>query len=397
MINPSSLLEFEGPRLVRREEIVDSEKLFQLCFGGPPIENEAKILANYVAPRRGGAYALLHNARLVSQLIIFHDQIKMYDGLIRAGSIGGVCTHPDFREQGLTSRLLEHGAQQLRKEGATLMLISGARGVYTRLGNVYHGNFVYFTIQPRQSERSAPDDLVIRRAGPADSMLCSRLYQAEPVHFMRRKSSFSAALEHPMEDTYLYAEPWIIERAGQAMGYLFLGIPYDQTESSGIRHVSEYAGSRSAMAEAIRQIVRTSNLQEVHWPVPWQDVELIQLLKVREYEWAEAPLDGHTFRILNFPAFMKDLRPVLQARLDAELLRGLHFEQSGPLLGGSGADRFAVVRGRDRLELDGAAMTRLAMGNADPQAEVVHAPGALEEVVSALFPLPSFLPGLNYH
>jgi hypothetical protein len=37
------------------------------------------------------------------------------------------------------------------------------------------------------------------------------------------------------------------------------------------------------------------------------------------------------------------------------------------------------------------------MGNADSQAEAVHAPGALSEVISALFPLPSVLPGLNYH
>jgi hypothetical protein len=37
------------------------------------------------------------------------------------------------------------------------------------------------------------------------------------------------------------------------------------------------------------------------------------------------------------------------------------------------------------------------MGNADPQANATYAPGALAEVIAALFPLPSFLPGLNYH
>jgi len=37
------------------------------------------------------------------------------------------------------------------------------------------------------------------------------------------------------------------------------------------------------------------------------------------------------------------------------------------------------------------------MGNADTEAKAIQAPGALAEVISALFPLPSFLPGLNYH
>jgi hypothetical protein len=106
-------------------------------------------------------------------------------------------------------------------------------------------------------------------------------------------------------------------------------------------------------------------------------------------------LEGHTLRIINFPAFMKDLRPILRARLDAKVLRGLRFEQRGPLLGGIGDDRYMIICGSERLDLNGAEMTRLVVGSAD--AKAIHAPGALAEVISAIFPLPSFLPGLNYH
>lgn len=394
----TSLQEFEGPRLVRREETVDSVKLLNLCFGGPAIVNEEEILAGFVVPRRGGTYALFHGGKPVSQIGVFHDRLKMFDGTIQTGSIGGVCTRPDFRNLGLASRLLEHCAQQLKKEGATLMLISGTRGVYTRAGNVPHGKFIYFAVKPTgENKKYASDDLVIRRATSADSVLCSRLYQAEPVHFVRHKSAFENALRHPMESAYLHANPWIVELAGQAVAYLLLGLPYDQNESSGIRHVSEYAGSRAALAQAIKRIVTKDSLQMVHWSVAWQDQELIQLLTDDGNEGSPVPLYGHTLRILNFPHFMKGLRPMLDAHLDAKLLRGLRFEQSGPLLGDQGGDRYAIVRGRDRLELDGAAMTRLVMGNSDTQAEAIHATGVLDEVVSTLFPLPSFLPGLNYH
>ena len=97
-----------------------------------------------------------------------------------------------------------------------------------------------------------------------------------------------------------------------------------------------------------------------------------------------------------FPGFMNDLRPILQARVRAKLLGGLRFEQSGPLLAGTATDQFAIVRGSDHLELDGAGMTRLVMGNAEGEMESIRLPGALAEVIPALFPLPSFLPGLNY-
>jgi predicted acetyltransferase len=324
----------------------------------------------------------------------------MYEGTIRVGSIGGVCTHPDYRKQGLATRLMEHCTEQLVKEGARLMLISGDENVYLRLGNVFQGKYFYFFIQAQQKSqwRSTPNDLVVRGATPEDALLCSQLYQAEPVHFVRQKSDFSHALREPTRNTYVHANQWIIERAGQAVAYLFLGFLWGMTDgiSSEARHVGEYAGSRTALVDAIPVLMRRDNLKELTWPVAWQDRELIQLLQDCGYTGNITHLDGATLRIIDFSGLIQDLRPMLRARLDAELLRGLRFEQSGPLLGGTRNDRYQITRGSDRLELDGAAMTRLVMGTAETQ-EPIHAPGALAEVTSALFPLPSFLPGLNYH
>ena len=392
--------QFEGPRLLRREELIDSIRLSRICFGGiENIDNEEEILASYAPPRRGGWYVMVDQGKPVSQIAIFHDQLKMYDGTIQVGSIGGVCTHPDYRKQGLATRLMEHCTEQLVKEGARLMLISGDEGVYMRLGNVFQGKYTYFSIQPGL-EKFTPSKLEVRRATEADATLCSQLYQAEPVHFVRKKSDFVRALRDSTSNTYIHADEWIVERSGQAVAYLLLGFLWGLPDgmNSGIRHVGEYAGSRSALVDALDMLNTRGDLKDLTWPVAWQDVELTQLLQDRGYVGKTTHLDGATWRIIDFPGLMKDLRPILQARLDAKLLRGLGFEQSGPLLGGIGDDRYAIIRGSDRLELDGAAMTRVAMGNADDsQAEPVHAPGALTEVISAIFPLPSFLPGLNYH
>ena len=391
--------QFDGPRVIRREELIDVIRLSRICFGGSQeIENQEEILASYVPPRRGGTYALVDKGKPVSQIGIVHDQLKVYEGTIRTGSIGGVCTHPDYRGHGLAGRVLEHCAQQMLKEGARLMLISGDGGLYSRFGSVRQGKYCYFSLKPGQpnSWKLAPADLVLRRATPADALVCSRLYQSEPVHFVRQISKFSAALQNPLKDTYVHAEQWMIERTGQMVAYLFLGIPYGLTESSGIRHVAEYAGSRVALVDAIPVLMSTSQLQALTWPVVWQDRELTQLFQDRGYHGSMSNLDGHTLRILDFSGLMKDLRPILLARLEKSLLRGLRFEQKGPVLGGIGDDRCMISRGSDRLELDGGAMTLLVMGNADPHAEPIRAPGALAEVIAALFPLPSFLPGLNY-
>ena len=393
-----SFSQFDGIHLLQPEELIASKELTHICFGGPEAIIDQEELASYIPPRRGGTYVLTHDQKLVSQIMISHDRIRMYDGVIRVASIGGVCTHPDYRNQGYASRLLEYCTLKLAQEGARLMLISGDDGIYIRQGSVPHGRFIYFSIKPGQinPRRATPNNLLLRRMTSDDVLPISRLYQAEPVHYIRQSSDFSEALHDPSRNSYVYADQWIIERSGHRVAYLFLGCPWELELGAGIRHVGEYAGSRLAMVDALQSLLTKSSLQELTWPVAWQDLELIQLLHDDGYSGLLAPLEGHTLRIVNFPGLMHDLRPNLQARLGTKYLRGLRFEQSGPLVGGTGTDHYSIIRGSDRLVLDGAAMTRLVMGNTEGEKEPIQLPGALAEVIPALFPLPSFLPGINY-
>ncbi len=388
---------FDGPRRLRMDEVVASEKLMRLCFGARELEDEAGVLARYVPPQDGGMRVIAHAGQLVAQIDTFFDRIRVFDGEIRAGSVGGVGTHPEYRGQRLAGRLLEYCAEELVEGGANLLLISGGRGLYTRLGNVPHGHFLSFAVDPPQDERRAAAGVVVRRATPADALTWSRLYAAEPVRFARTYADFAEALEDPPGNTYVYADRWLIERDGETAAYLCLGSPWHEELAAGIRHVGEYAGSRQALVAALGTLFAVGGVRELTWPVAWQESELIRLLRAHGYQGEPMPLHGHTFRILNLPGLMADLRPLLKARLPADLLHGLRFEQSGPRLGGLGADRYALARGADRIELDGAAMTRMVMGSADGEGEPVQLPGALAEIVPALFPLPSFLPGLNYH
>jgi predicted acetyltransferase len=390
----TSFSQYDGPRLLHPEEMYASEYLSHLCFDEVEIPPDYPP-PRYIQPRRGGTYVLAHQGKLVSQISVFHDLVQMYAGVIHTASIGGVCTHPDFRNQGLASHLLEYCTQDLVRQGASLMLISGDAGVYIRLGNVPHGRYFTVSMQPGGERRQAPAGISLRRLTPADSLTLSRLYQAEPVHYRRLNRLFAHALQNPQADSFIHAEGWLAERSGQAAAYLFLGCPYEEEMELGNRHVSEYAGSRLAIAAALDVLLASGTLKNLAWAIPWQDAELIHLLQEGGYSGSMAPLEGHTLRIVDFPRLMHGLRPILQARLGAKLLRGLRFEQSGARLGSTGTDRCTIVRGADRLELDGAAMTRLVIGTTENVPQPVL-PGALAEIIPALFPLPAFLPGLNY-
>ena len=97
---------------------------------------------------------------------------------------------------------------------------------------------------------------------------------------------------------------------------------------------------------------------------------------------------GHTMRIVDFPGLLGDLKGHVGARLTADQQRAVRFCQDG--------DRYAIVHGSHRMELDGAAMTRLVLGPAPAsETETPVLARSLGEIASQLFPLPSFLPGLN--
>ncbi len=378
--------ELDGPRPIRREELAASGRLAGLCF--PDAAGVMEEIRTYTPPRRGGIQVICHRGVPVSQIGVYHSRVSVYGSPLRIASIGGVCTHPDYRGLGLATRLLDYCTRKLTAEGARLMLISGMRGLYTRAGCVTAQKFEYIVLKPGQL-RPGVDDLSLRPATEADAPLCDRLYQTEPVHFARRVEEFAAHFRRPEEFTK--AEDWIIEATGRPVAYLFTGLPWEYGGESGAdaREVIEYAGSRVALVGALTEVMARLNLRELRLAVPWQDVDLLHLLHERGVTGDHIPLVGHTMRIVNFPGLMRDLRPYVRARLTRSQRRGLRFQQEG--------DRYAIVRGEERLELDGATMTRLVMG---VPAEVAHeapvASGALGEITSALFPLPSFLPGLNY-
>jgi len=383
------MTDLDGPRPVRREELLASHRLAALCFPGEVMEPpEDELPARYKAPRRGGTYVICHEGRPVSQLSIFHSRICLYGSSVRIASIGGVCTHPDYRGQGLATRLLDHCIRVLTEEGAHLLLISGIRGLYERAGCVTAGLFEYFALKPGQLPVQA-GAFVMRQATQADAALCARLYHQEAVHFERRVEDFVHHFRR--QEEYLRAEDWIIETDGRPLAYLLTGLPWESlySQDRAVREVREYAGSRLALVAGLGMIISRLGLRELRISVPWQDVDMVQMLRGYGATSAPIPLIEHTMRIVNLPGLMSGLRPCLVARLKENLRRGLRFEQEG--------GRYTIMQGKERLELDGAAMTRLIMGvpeEVTPQTGTEQ--GVLTEILSALFPLPSFLPGLNY-
>jgi len=388
--------EFDGPRPIQRDELAAAHRLDALCFPGFVEEiAEQELLASCIPPRRGGLQVICHRGAPICQIGVTHSRVNVYGSDLCIASIGSVATHPDYRGQGLAGRLLEYCLQKLTAEGARLALISAVRSLYTRAGCVPAMDFYLVRLEPGQPLDGLRGLLQPRTGGlsfrpmtEADVSLCARLYQMEPVHFVRGVEDFTEHFCHLEE--FPQAEDWVFEIEGRPVAYAILSLPWEvrQNPGAGVREVFEYAGSRVALVAGLAEVVARLGLREMRLFVPWQDLDFLQLLQGQGFARERIPLE-HTMRVVDLPGLMSDLRRYVSARLTARQRRGLRFDQEG--------DRYGLARGQERIELDGVAMTRLVMGT--PRNTMPNVPlesGTLGEIVQALFPLPSFLPGLNY-
>ena len=79
-------------------------------------------------------------------------------------SVGSVCTHPDYRERGLATRLVEDALRICEQKEVALMLISGGRGLYRRQGCTDVGE-MFKTVLTRQDIKSSAHDSLSQSAG----------------------------------------------------------------------------------------------------------------------------------------------------------------------------------------------------------------------------------------
>jgi len=378
--------EFDGPRTLRPQELNAARELSALCFGHSTFQDLPS--GRYRPTREQTVEVISHSGAPVCQMGLTYSQLSVCGSRFLVASVGGVCTHPDFRGMGLATRLLGHCLGRMADGGTRLVLVSGARGLYQRAGCTPAQVFESIVLRRGQLSRGA-SDVTVRPADRSDADLCARLHQMEPVHFVRRVEGFRQAIDST--DGGPAGDNWIVEAEGRPVTYVFLRTPWSHRPEDRVRELvlqGEWSGSRTALVAALPHLMDRLDLGELWLAAPWQDADLRQLLHGQGVHGTSSTLFGHTMRILDYPALMGDLRGYVTSRLTSAQRCGLVFDQEG--------DSYTIARGSDRLVLDGAGMTRLVLGTpVDSEKPWPALAGDLGAIVAGLFPLPSLPPGLN--
>ncbi len=293
-------------------------------------------------------------------------------------SYGNVMTLPEYRGQGIATRINARLWGKMKREGVDGVYISGGRGLYTRVGATPSGAYVDHLIR-----RKAPvKDLRIRRCGPSDLNLLLSLQDAEKNAFTRKEKDFRSVLS----DGVMYlnqASAWLISSKSGPLAWAVLG-PAGKKKNKKrpfTASLHDYAGSRAALIAGLDLLMKRLGYKETEMQVAGGDKEFLWMLEQRGSKGHFHGVDG-THLILDPLRLMKRLRPLFSEAPRLQR-KGQGFEFS------LGSARYGVK--------DLPALTRLILGE-DPKTRDRKLPkkGKLATELRRAFPLTFPVIGLNW-
>jgi predicted N-acetyltransferase YhbS len=366
----------EGPRAPRPEEIDDVTELISSIFRFGYYDPDYRLAAMRRPVMQTGR-VIMHEGKPVSYIYAHDTGFSMCGCPVKVTSIGCVCTAEAHRNQGLANAILTHQIERAAAAGVRLMIVSGGRGLYRRHHCVPAGLASEVKLRPALF-RPSSGHLSIRRVTLDDWPILAPLYQDEPAHFIR-----PADLEQNLCFWWNchHSEIYLVEDDNRPVAYAALS-PHRWSDEEA-RWVSEYAGSRAALLDAMPLLFDATGVKLIAFAVLAQDRDLQYRFQRLGLELNWRTISG-TMRIINLPGLMSDLKDYLAARLLERDLCRLSFEQDGET---------CIFRvGEESVALDLSAAAHLVCGG--PEAPEIA--GDLGRVLSAVFPLPTIQPGFNY-
>jgi len=388
----------EGPRGTKPEELDEVTELVNLVFHrgrpDPPTmrDNFPMLFSDW---NLNNLRIIVEDNKIVSHIGVSQREISVLGCRTKVGSLGSVCTHPDYRERGFATMLLEDTMRMLDEDGATVMIISGGRGLYQRAGCRGTGKRYNFHLNRSDLDKLplVPRNTEIVSYQESEHLKqFAEIQQREAIRFLRPVDDFKTMLDVIVMRRGLgqSTDVFSIRRDGKCFAYLVMSIDKKRDSDERICRIGEYAGSRLAIMSAIKMLFAEHDFNELSLGVLPQDTEFLYLLG--ESYGAKISIDtlSGTMRIINFERLMEHFTPYFQQILGRETAESLQFSTN------NGKHVFQIDDEKFTIENE-ADLVQLILGTPDNKGiEIMPNEGKLAEILREVLPLPFVWPGLNF-
>jgi predicted N-acetyltransferase YhbS len=260
------------------------------------------------------------------------QDLAIGEAVVRAACIGSVCTREDHRGQGLAARLADECFAAAAFQGASLMLVSGGRGLYRRIGCIDAGLFQ--VIRADRGNMIPQASCQVQEWKESDLPDLLALHRGERVRFIRTPAVMACLLRSGT----MRASPsrtWVVRVGGHTAAFLCIS---DST-------VREVAGSRRAILGALPAILAATGTESLEIEIPASDAEMMSLASALGLASRRAGMDG-TLKITDPRTFFKSISCLFPRGLSIECGDAIVFRIGGePVHVSTDGDLAALVFG----------------------------------------------------
>ncbi|WP_318615568.1 GNAT family N-acetyltransferase [Sporosarcina sp. YIM B06819] len=279
------------------------------------------------SPQLQQSFGAFDGDRLVSFMGLVPATIQIGEASLTVYSLGAVCTHEEYRKQGISTKILKEIYRYINHAAASLLFVSGDRGMYMR-NQCYHFGKTYSYLINKSTVNKAGYVGEIRRGQPADLFQIDRIKRATQVRFdnsiwewqVLLEASGFASIFKMKQSLYVASQDGVIE------GYVVMGMPTENsTKEQAI--VTEWGGDSKAIYGILLNLLENDVVSEIELTIPWHE-------KLREelsaYPYKEIQNAG-TIHIVNaarlidqLMPYVYDKNPIVAQNLTVETLEDDH-------------------------------------------------------------------------
>lgn len=314
-------------RLVREQEWSQAISLADRVFRDDEQKSMAEGFPLVFSPALHQSYGAFEGDKLVAFIGLVPHLIRIGTAALKTFSIGAVCTDPDERGRGHAGRILELVQQHAAEAGASLLLVSGSRPLYTRAHCYPYGEMRRYGITPdgAGAVRKLREGITVRGMKPTDLYALHELASARRYAF--EQSPYELALllraEAYASCTKLAHRTLLAEENGKLLAFAVMSLPIPGVTPSRTPFLVEWAGDPSAAAGLLIHAVQTEGLEKLEAVIPWHEQELIEAMDGVPYQREQ---NYGTIHVLSPDRLLEQLRPYWQEQGLSDI--GLQVQQN---------------------------------------------------------------------
>ncbi|WP_068775660.1 GNAT family N-acetyltransferase [Paenibacillus sp. FJAT-26967] len=385
-------------RLVQQEEMQEAAELADSIFRDSEQISMAQGFPNLFSSVYSESLGAFDNGRLVSFMGLLPGAIRIGRAQLYTYSLGSVCTHTDSRGKGVAGDLFTAVRERVEKAGASLLLVSGTRSLYTRAGCRPFGLIRQYTLLREHAARLkevSGGSYTVRPYRRGDLTAMHKLAAARVGAYEQSIWDLGLLIEARAYGSCvkLRHQTYIAERNGVPAAFLVAALPEEGLGQvrEGIRPqgapiMMEWAGEAGGLAAMLAAVAEENRLKQFFVPIAVHEQEVHHLL---DFLPVQEQRNMGTVLILDSRLLLEQLRPYLNERSTDHSLGDRLVCEPAPEDGVT-----LQLPGLPGLELTGDEWTSLLF---DCSGMPQHASEEWRKSLGEVFPLPfPHTAGLNY-